>query len=449
MSNSGQKVNDYNVKDLTENEYINFKEHSIIGLNDDGKIIDEKYFNLTKINLLKVTKSTGLVITAFKNILRIFSVSELESKSGKDLKSGKELNLKNVPSIAEHTIYGNEIITLLDLNCDNTILAVLSLNMDETANTINQYLYEFTLVDAKKNLSLTENKRFHLNSENVENTLVTDFSFSPSEKDLFALCTSGGVIQLWKFNTDIAKESKDHKARCLCWSPKGKYLAVCTNDNKLIHLEIKDLSEIKRFSIPLDKCIPNEVVWYSTKAYFITYINQDNQDNQDNKKTKVRYIEASTKNPNNVRIISVDDAILEVIDKPNENPMSYFDYINEWNLVLFITSKSTELVTLERSESHGFSCQVLDDTSRALLPLVNGKDTSHPLGLGISYNTQKEIVLDDKPVPVSPLMIMLNNFGQLVTYYILNLGPGVLPICTPPSIIYNQVSNPSSNILKI
>lgn len=43
------------------------KEHSVIRIFPQNESINEKYFNLTKINLLQITKQSGLIITAFKN----------------------------------------------------------------------------------------------------------------------------------------------------------------------------------------------------------------------------------------------------------------------------------------------------------------------------------------------------------------------------------------------
>jgi hypothetical protein len=114
--------------------------------------------------------------------------------------------------------------------------------------------------------------------------------------------------------------------------------------------------------------------------------------NPTEKSTEISYIEASTKDPNGVRVVSSDDLIFETDNKPNENPMSYFDLVTEWRLILFITSKSTELGVLEKIENDGFSIQTLDDTSRATLPLLNDNDT-YPVGLGISFNTQNQIDL--------------------------------------------------------
>lgn len=103
-------------------------------------------------------------------------------------------------------------------------------------------------------------------------------------------------------------------------------------------------------------------------------------------------MEASTKDPNSARVVSADDIIYETDNKPNENPISYFDIVNEWGLLLFITSKSIELGVLEKNQNDGFTIQILDDTSRANLPLLDDNET-YSIGFGISFNTQNHIDL--------------------------------------------------------
>jgi WD40 repeat protein len=140
--------------------------------------------------------------------LKIFSISKVEATSG------KSLELKDVPFIAQLDINNDEFITLLSLNYENKILVVLSLKENPANAQFEQYLYAFNLDTLATDNFPKLIKRVQLNTSNDVNTIVTDLRFSPSEKDLFALCTRGGTVKLWRLNESEAKLSKNYNSTC-------------------------------------------------------------------------------------------------------------------------------------------------------------------------------------------------------------------------------------------
>lgn len=108
----------------------------------------------------------------------------------------------------------DEFITLLSLNYENKTLVVLSLKENKANAQFYQYLYAFNLDTLATSEFPKLIKRVQLNNSNDINTIVTDLRFSPSEKDLFALCTRNGFVKLWRVNENDAKLSKNYNATC-------------------------------------------------------------------------------------------------------------------------------------------------------------------------------------------------------------------------------------------
>ncbi|MEQ2167899.1 hypothetical protein GOODEAATRI_008802 [Goodea atripinnis] len=67
---------------------------------------------------------------------------------------------------------------------------------------------------------------------------------------------------------------------------------------------------------------------------------------------------------------------------------------------------------------------ILEDASRAELPVTESNDDTLPLGLAIDYTSQQEI-------QITPTMLMLSTEGLLCPFALLNLNPGVKQLVSP------------------
>ncbi|XP_019937518.2 nuclear pore complex protein Nup214 isoform X3 [Paralichthys olivaceus] len=383
-------------------------------------------------NLLTISNRYGLSYVGLNRTFKVYLTHDILAADKVDGNSNEIVS--GIPVLAEVTL--ELAVHHLALSCDELTLSVCG--MSEAGGL------SLTFYDVRTFINKARQQKLpfaSLQAAAPSGTVVLDLKWNPAQASTLAACLSDGSMMILDV-TDSVKVQAELPASsgitCICWSPKGKQVAAgkmnATVSQYTPALEEKKVIPCPHFytSSPDDAVKALDVLWLKTFVFAVVYAAAD----------------GSLETPPELVLISlpkkdekVETKYLNFSDTVygscTERLHHYFlSHVEDWDLVFAASAASIEVSVIARQDDKIWELWILEDASRAELPVTETNEDTLPLGFAIDYTSQQEIYIsDEKTLPPAPTMLMLSTEGLLCPFALLNLNPGVKQLVSRPSLL--------------
>ncbi|XP_044028995.1 nuclear pore complex protein Nup214 isoform X4 [Siniperca chuatsi] len=371
-------------------------------------------------SLLTISNKFGLTFVGLDRTLKVYLTQDILAADKVDGHSGEIV--EGIAALAEVTV--ELVLHHLALSCDELTLSVCGISEEAGLS--------LTFYDVRTFMNKARPQKLPFTSllpAVTPGTLVQDLKWNPALASMLAACLSDGSMMILDV-TDGVKVQANLPASsgitCICWSPKGKQVAAgkmnATVSQYTPALEEKKVIPCPHFYTSDDPVKVLDVLWLRTFVFAVVYAAAD----------------GSLETPPELVLISIPkkDEKVEtkyvnfsdtVYGSCTERQHHYFlSHVEDWDLVFAASAASIEVSIIARQEDKIWELWILEDASRAELPVTKTNDDTFPLGLAIDFTSQQEIhITDEKTLPPAPIMLMLSTEGLLCPFALLNLNPGV------------------------
>ncbi|KAA0716248.1 Nuclear pore complex protein [Triplophysa tibetana] len=374
-------------------------------------------------NLLVVSNKYGLTFAGQDGTLKVFFTRDLMAVG--HVEANPNEIVENVSAI---TVSVNMSMHHLALSSDELTLSVCG-TQDAAKLTVNFYD-----VRTFYNKSRQEKHPFaSFSPANGSKVVLQDLKWSPVEAFRLALCLSDGSMMVLDVQDSVnvlAQQPASVGVTCVCWSPKGKQVAVGKQDATVVQftptLQAKKVIPCPRFYSQDNPVKVLDVLWLSTYTFGVVYAAADGS-----LETPPDLVMVSLPSKTDQRAelyMNFNDLVFGVCTVRQHH--FYLCHIEDWDLVLAASAASAEVsVIAKQQDKVNWELWILEDASRAELPVTDDNEDTLPVGVAIDYTSQEEIQLsDEKRVPPVPTLMILSTDGVLCPFTLLNLNPGVKPL---------------------
>ncbi|VVD00812.1 unnamed protein product [Leptidea sinapis] len=231
-------------------------------------------------------------------------------------------------------------------------------------------------------------------------TFVSSIQWNPCISDTIGIVYFDGTLVVSQVNTMQTKKIQS-KARCLCWSPKGKQLVTGNMDGTICQYK-PDLTLMKTVPAPnIFENAPHEAMaihWISTYQFAIVYKKLN-----DNSRPAVTIV--NTPKVGTPICVNFEDICYSL---GSNRP---------WNLILTSSSNSIEIGTLGSKDGATWTQWCQNDEARPELPLTDKNIENYPVG-------------ENEVLPPMPFLLVLSHTGLLTVFNIINIDRNASQVCS-------------------
>ncbi|XP_054613505.1 nuclear pore complex protein Nup214 [Dunckerocampus dactyliophorus] len=377
-------------------------------------------------SLLTISNKFGLT---FVGMGRTFKVYRTQDILAVDKHEGNSNTIVDgIAALAEVTVA--MALHHLALSCDELTLSVCGISTDATLS--------ITFYDVRTfvNKARPQKLAFALWQPSVPPaTLVQDLKWNPAQASMLAACLSDGSMSILNVTNSVSMQAElpaSSCVTCICWSPKGKQVAVGKMNGTVSQytpaLEEKKVIPCPHFYTSDDPVKVLDLLWLRTFSFAVVYAAADGSPETPPELVLITIPKKDEKVE--TKYLNFSDTVYGCC---TERQHHYFlSHIEEWNLVLAASAASIEVSVIARQDEKIWELWMLEDASRAELPVSETSEDTLPLGLAIDYTSHQQIrISDDKTLPPAPAMLMLSTEGLLCPFALLNHNVGVKQLISP------------------
>ncbi|CAJ0944208.1 unnamed protein product [Ranitomeya imitator] len=373
-------------------------------------------------NLLAVSNKYGFLFAGGPPGLKIFHIDDVLVP----VKAGQDHNdiVLAPPGIEVPTQYPVHHVAL---SSDNLTLSVCTASSDRGSYV---FFYDVrTLVGESRQ----PKEAFTCQALSREpGSFVTDLKWNPVMPNMVAVSLSDGSISVFQVTETVnlfANLPATLGVTCVCWSPKGKQLAVGKQNGTVVQY-VPNLEERKVIPCPSfyesDPVKVLDILWVSTYVFAVVYAAADGS--LETSPQLVMVLLPKKEDKRGERFLNFTETCYSSCSERQHH--FFMNYIDDWDILLGASAASIEVSVISRPPDQSlWELWLLEDSGRAELPVSDNNDDTLPMGAVVSYTSQLSVfVNEDKIFPPTPILLLLSTDGVLSSFHMINLNPGVKPL---------------------